>query len=138
MNNSMNDSMNMNKNIDRSMNGSVNRNERRIRNSRVRKAEGLRKYVKKQVFLAVLSFLFIFMFSFTANGFLSNAKTEGEADKYYKSIVIESGDTLWSIALQNMNFDDNDIMAYIKEVKEINGLEDDNITEGMYLIIPYF
>jgi hypothetical protein len=52
--------------------------------------------------------------------------------------MIEKGDTLWSIASQNMNSGDNDISSYIEEVMRMNGLQDDRITEGMYLVIPYF
>ncbi len=60
--------------------------------------------------------------------------------KYYKSIMIEEGDTLWSIASQNLN-DVNiniTISAYIKEIMKMNGLQSDRITAGMYLVIPYY
>ena len=60
--------------------------------------------------------------------------------KYYKSIMIEEGDTLWSIASQNLN-DVNiniTISAYIKEIMKMNGLQSDRITAGMYLVIQYY
>ena len=63
---------------------------------------------------------------------------ERETFKYYKSVIIEKGDTLWSIALQNIESDADDVHAYIKEVKKMNGLRDDTITAGMYLIIPCY
>lgn len=52
--------------------------------------------------------------------------------------MIEKGDTLWSIASQHMNANYQDIASYIEEVMRMNGLQDDCITEGMYLVIPYF
>ena len=54
--------------------------------------------------------------------------------------MIEEGDTLWSIASQNLN-DVNiniTISAYIKEIMKMNGLQSDRITAGMYLVIPYY
>ena len=54
--------------------------------------------------------------------------------------MIEEGDTLWSIASQNLN-DVNiniTISAYIKEIMKMNGRQSDRITAGMYLVIPYY
>ena len=99
-----------------------------------------KKRQKRQLLAAFFTFCMIVIISFVVCGFSSNAKTETEDEvcKYYKSVMIEKGDTLWSIASQNMNSGDNDISSYIEEVMRMNGLQDDRITEGMYLVIPYF
>lgn len=62
----------------------------------------------------------------------------GQKQKYYKSIEISSGDTLWKIAETYMNDDYDSVQSYIKELKEINGLPGDNISEGKYLMVPYY
>lgn len=94
----------------------------------------------KQMLTVLFTFCLIIIISLGVSGFASNAKTETEytACKYYKSIMIEKGDTLWSIASQHMNANYQDIASYIEEVMRMNGLQDDCITEGMYLVIPYF
>lgn len=59
--------------------------------------------------------------------------------KYYKSVEISKGDTLWSIAYNN--FDPahyKDIQEYITEVKKVNDLTSDHIVAGNYVIVPYY
>lgn len=59
--------------------------------------------------------------------------------KYYKSIEISKGDTLWSIA--NANFDAEhykDMNEYVAEVKQLNSLTSDNIVSGSHIIVPYY
>lgn len=59
--------------------------------------------------------------------------------KYYTSIQVESGDTLWSIAEEHMTPNYPDTESYIREVKEINHLgADDTIKAGSSLCIPYY
>lgn len=61
------------------------------------------------------------------------------ANKYYKSIQIQKGDTLWSIATENIdsNYYKN-TSEYVKEIKMINALVSDRVTAGNYIIIPYY
>ena len=58
--------------------------------------------------------------------------------KYFMSIEIEKGDSLWSIAEEYMTEEYTSIYSYIDEVKEINGLKKDNIYEGCYLVVPFY
>ena len=58
--------------------------------------------------------------------------------KYYKSIQITSGDTLWNIAEEYMNDEYESVSDYIMEIKKINGLVSDDIQEGQYLTVAYF
>lgn len=88
-----------------------------------------------------LTLTLVVTLSFTINGFLSKAQSGDEKPefKYYESVMIERGDSLWSIAKENMNPRHyKNTNAYIKEVMAINGLSNDSITAGNYLIIPYF
>ena len=71
---------------------------------------------------------------------MSNAKeleTPGE-HKYYTSILIREGDTLWSIARTYMDLHYSSEEDYIRELCRINRLSDEELRAGMYLIIPYF
>ena len=56
----------------------------------------------------------------------------------YKVIEIHKGDSLWSIANDNMTPGFSDINAYIIEIKNFNQLESSSITSGSYLMIPYY
>lgn len=114
----------------------MSRSEQRIWNNKIRR----QKERKKHIIITVLTFCLVTIISVTASSFLSHAKIrpEDEVLKYYKSVAIEEGDTLWAIALQNMDSEHYDITSYINEVKQMNGLRTDNITEGMYLILPYY
>ena len=58
--------------------------------------------------------------------------------KYYKSVEINPGDTLWSIAGNYITDEYSSMDAYINEVKYINSMGDTVITAGSSIIIPYY
>ena len=58
--------------------------------------------------------------------------------KYYTSIEIKAGDTLWSIASQYANKKYISVEDYIEELKYMNRLSSDQIIEGHYLTISYY
>ncbi|MGN1166792.1 MAG: LysM peptidoglycan-binding domain-containing protein [Lachnospiraceae bacterium] len=68
----------------------------------------------------------------------SNTASASIQRKYYKSIEIESGDTLWAIAKEFRGDHYDSIYDYIDEVMDINGLKTDEIHAGQYLTIPYY
>lgn len=55
-----------------------------------------------------------------------------------KSVLIESGDTLWEIASENYSDDFDSIEAYVDAIKECNHITSDKINTGNYLIVPYY
>ena len=57
--------------------------------------------------------------------------------KYYKSIVIQPGDTLWDIAGTYITKDYDSIPDYIRAIKEMNSLDSDHIQAGQNLMIMY-
>ena len=72
------------------------------------------------------------------NALASSEKDIASYNKYYVSIQIESGDTLWNIAdeyVEGFNLSKSD---YIAEVCEINGISEDNIHAGDYIVVPYY
>ncbi len=92
---------------------------------------------------ALLS-LFVVLTLIVAVFFVSTSSQAGSIDtarscKYFKSIMIEKGDTLWSIANENIDTEHySNTSEYIKEVKAINSLATDKIAAGNYIIVPYY
>lgn len=58
--------------------------------------------------------------------------------KYYKSIVIEECDTLWSIANEYKTDAYESTQEYIEELKRINSLTSDIIHEDQNLLVTYY
>ena len=59
--------------------------------------------------------------------------------KYFRSIMVYSGDTLSAISGRYMDNHYTSVQDYIDEVCEMNHLQDaDDIHAGDYLIIPYY
>ena len=75
-----------------------------------------------------------------ANKNQAHAVEEGsrmQLNKYYKTITIQPGDTLWSIATEYKTSEIS-TREYVKELMQMNGLHNDNITSGMKLVITYY
>lgn len=97
--------------------------------------------VRRNVLLLILSvvlalFLAFFIFSFSTQ---ASDKEHQPSYKYFKSIQISAGDTLWSIAEDNMDVAHYAHTSdYVAEVKKMNSLKSDTIIAGSYLIVPYY
>ncbi len=68
---------------------------------------------------------------------------EGEEEmvivnKYYKTICVEAGDTLWDIAGEYVEGTDVSRQEYIEEVCELNGLNPDEIQAGEHIVVAYY
>ena len=105
-----------------------------------------RKYSKKHEFVQQRQMInvicFIIAIVITCSIFLSSIVTQAapskEAYKYYTSIRIESGDTLWDIAGRYMTNEYKDRKEYMKEVCSINHISENEIHAGQFLVIPYY
>ena len=64
---------------------------------------------------------------------MSTSRTVG-----YRSVQIEAGDTLWSIADREMGEGWTDKQDFIRAVEQVNRLTDGVIHAGAYLCIPYY
>lgn len=117
-----------------------NRNSRAVRN-RARR----RRQLRRRLIMCFLTFVLVTVFSAAFFGFRARAqendmKNDGKQGyKYYKSITVEGGDTLWHYAQEygDQHYYE-DCNAYIREVKNINSLQSDQITAGCHLILPYY
>lgn len=110
--------------------------ERRIRNNKYRRQQELRRHIFISLFtLSAAILLALGIFSIQ-----TNAKDASEVIeiKYYTSIVVTSGDTLWTIASAHMGSHYESESDYIKEVIHMNSLKNDTIYTGQHLVIPYY
>ena len=108
---------------------------------RLHKASKRRRQVElKRLFLAMFAAVIVAGCSLFVGAELVDAhdKTEEVMCKYYRSIEITDGDTLWSIAKENMSEEYDSVYAYIEEVMEMNNLESDQIHSGQYLTVAYY
>ena len=97
----------------------------------------------KKLMLGILTLGLIITLSILFSNRLVSAhdnihENQSNKPKYYKSIQIQSGDTLWRIAEQHMSREYDSITDYIIEVKRINNLASDDIQANQYLTIPYY
>ena len=58
--------------------------------------------------------------------------------KYYKTICVESGDTLWDIAGEYVQNTRISRQEYIEELCKINGICEDEIYAGEYIVVVYY
>lgn len=91
----------------------------------------LKKFIKSVVIILLLIFCFSLIFTKAS---LSHKEIE------YKSVYVQKGDTLWTIAedLQSTNdyYKNKDIRDIIYNIKEINNLSSSNISINQELLIP--
>ncbi len=71
------------------------------------------------------------------SAFASNDKAT-VSYKYYKSICIEEGDTLWDIADEYITGTDLSHEEYISEICELNHIYKNEIHAGEYIIVSYY
>ena len=90
--------------------------------------------------LWIVAFIMIAGLSIALGSNLVSAhdKSEQPEQKFYKSIEIKEGDTLWGIAKEYRGDDYDSIYDYIDEVMSINGLTSDQIHAGQYLTVAYY
>lgn len=113
----------------------------RKRNKRYKKANNSLSRFLTGIFAVMI----IMACSFGFGSFFSSAHDNTSSDKaefkYYKSIQIEKGDSLWSIAEEYMGTEFDSVSDYIDELIQINQLSTDdmnNLQEGDYLLVAYF
>lgn len=100
-----------------------------------------RQIVKRRITLLVAALIVITVGSIVCGSIFSSAKnpaTDIPQHKYYKSIIIEKGDSLWSIAQEYRTDAYKDIQEYMDELIQLNGLTSRTIHEGQHLVIAYY
>ena len=119
--------------------------ERRTSRKRISRAERIARRRRER--MKKMAAFFLTLIIMTAIGLFigikltttsANADTKAPRQKYYREYQIEKGDTLWSIAEDEMGPGWSDIREYVYEVEVLNGIEGDNLTAGNYLQLPYY
>ena len=113
--------------------------KRNCKNNRNRK--GHRMFIS-----GIISLLLVIICSCFFGSFFSSAHAEHSPEatpkvKYYKSIEIQKGDSLWKIAEENISDEYQSIYEYMDELIRINNIDivsADKIQEGNYLTIAYY
>lgn len=115
------------------------RSERRIRINHMKRRRELRKHI--------LAFALTFVLVITCSMMFFTVKTKAQNRdeavyykyKYYKSITVSRGDSLWIYAAEYADEDHYDsYQNYIDEVLQMNGLFSEDITIGQHLVVPYY
>ena len=94
-----------------------------------------KKMQRRAFLLSAFCLLLLFSCSYV---FTSRAQNSNETVKYYRSIEVAPGDTLWDIAGDYTSVEYKDRYAYIDEVKKLNHLTSDQISAGEFLTVPYY
>ena len=82
----------------------------------------------------------VLVFSLGLSNFIASAHENTDSQtvyKYYSSIQIQPGDTLWDIAEETMTSEYDSTAEYVEVLKEMNGLTSDHIEAGNYLTVAY-
>ena len=77
------------------------------------------------------------IFVMSTGGYLLHSEVSGYQEPDYTTVVVKSGDTLWSIS-QKYVPDNMDIRDYINSVSKINGVEAGELRSGMALRVPVY
>lgn len=97
--------------------------------------------VKRNIITLIVSAFIVITISILLASFSTEANDmeHQPSYKYFKSIEIAKGDTLWSIANDNIDYEHyKNTFEYVNEVKQMNSLTSDKIVAGSYIIVPYY
>ncbi|MDE5679588.1 MAG: LysM peptidoglycan-binding domain-containing protein [Lachnospiraceae bacterium] len=97
------------------------------------------RHFRRQCFLVLFTVLLILLLTVSYHAILSKATSDEPVSyKYYTSIEISYGDSLWSIADKYAGKEYATADDYVHEVMEINHLKEASLIAGQYLVIPYY
>lgn len=120
----------------------MRRREEQLRIERLRHQKQQRT---RQIYMRVSVTIFcvaVLVTLLSVSLFIIRAKASSEEEtpnyKYYTSITVESGETLWDIASDYMCDEFDSVNAYVNEVKHINHIKENKIYAGEDLIVPYY
>ena len=100
-----------------------------------------RNAVLRKLSFTIITAVFVTIIALSVFSMSAKAKsTQGANDyKYYTSHMIMPGESLWSIAQENIDYVHYEsVQAYIEEINFINGMTNSELQIGDYILIPYF
>ncbi len=102
----------------------------------------LRRERRRRIFTfsaAVFTAFFLLLACAASYGSIRSSASSGF--KYYTSVTVEAGETLWGLADRYIDYEYySDRNSYMDEVRSINHLDGDDsaLTAGQILILPYY
>ena len=121
---------------------SMKRIPARIKNRRA--AQRRRQVMRMKCLIrnSIFTLCAVILLAVSINAISAQATTKEEAlthtYKYYKSIEISKGDSLWTIAAVYTDGSAAAIQDCVKEMRSINSLKNDTIQAGDRIIVPYY
>ena len=92
--------------------------------------------------IAILTLLIILGGVLLGSSWSDARRSQASADhtiyKYYTTVTVEDGDTLWTLADSYMDDQYQNKREFIAEVKQLNQIDENRIHEGTQLVIPYY
>ena len=68
----------------------------------------------------------------------AKASSDPAVCKYYKSVMVQNGDTLWKLAGEYSMPERESKEQFVNEVMKINHMSEDTLYSGAYIIVPYY
>lgn len=97
--------------------------------------------IMEKLSFKIITAIFVVIIALSVFSLSAKAKSAQGADdhKYYTSHMIMPGESLWSIAQENVDYVHYEsVQDYIDEISFINGLNNSGLQIGDYILIPYF
>ncbi|MCR4955867.1 MAG: LysM peptidoglycan-binding domain-containing protein [Lachnospiraceae bacterium] len=107
--------------------------KKQLRTNQVRRQKNL-------LYISAIVVLSILIITIAVKIYTNPNKVEASNTGHYvyESILVEQGDSLWTIAKEHICTNDYSIDNYIREVKELNQLSEDDMNAGDYIVIPVY
>lgn len=126
----------MNRNYSSNSNRNINN---RHNSNRKRRLSPRQKQIIFRKICALVSLLVLTVsLTLIISGSSSKAQAADNYNKYFKSVTIERGETLYDYADRYADFHYDSAEEYINEVAKINNINPNRIISGNNIIIPYY
>lgn len=107
-------------------------------NESLTKREKTVKLQKRAILISLVMIVSLIILLGSSIHALANSSDNRPVNKYYTSITVENGDTLWDIADEYISGYDIDKNDYIAEVSVLNNLSEDEIHAGQSIVVAYY
>lgn len=107
-------------------------------NESLTKREKTVKLQKRAILISLVMIVSLIILLGSSIHALANSNDNRPVNKYYTSITVENGDTLWDIADEYISGYDIDKNDYIAEVSALNNLSKDEIHAGQSIVVAYY
>lgn len=107
-------------------------------NESLTKREKTVKLQKRAILISLVMIVSLIILLGSSIHALANSSDNRPVNKYYTSITVENGDTLWNIADEYISGYDIDKNDYIAEVSALNNLSKDEIHAGQSIVVAYY